>query len=498
MKHFYSILILNFLFFASLKGQDYHLFSLENETIFELKNSTDISCNSNDCYFSPVVKDVSIIGNYSVFTFEKTYKKIVQNTNSTCSTFADTSFWGQELRITDNFTFEFLNIDGETITIQPQRYLNESWEAYRFPNNSGNYIEAKVTNLFQNIVHSDLDSLKTISFFCKDSLGNTISHLVNQMKLEVSKHYGMLRSLNFLNFPNDTSFLLLASHNHLSSGVKNLKWKEIYDFEVGDEFHIHEYITGIPYQSDGYEKRIVLSKSNTSSSWIYIVDREYYFENDQGDTLHTRDTITEIYPFFYYSDTILPRELFNFDNFGNGSAVHWNVDYSQYYLQKKKIHKASFYDQVLIGDTCAVFLLGSSVPDTFYLENLGGGYYHAAGSGSYNNRILEYYKKTDCVWGNPINFGLFNHLKTINTAFFKLKTFPNPSSDLIYINIPVNLQKSKLTVFDVMGRVVINKKLRDIQQSEIFTLDIQGLTSGMYNIRIQSKDKIWQSKIVKQ
>jgi len=179
MKHIYILLMLLLLSFNSLKGQDYHLFSLENETIFELKNSTDFSCNYSECYFSPVVKNIYTTGTDSVFVFEKTFKKLVPLSNypGSCLTFADTSFWGTQLTVTDDFTFEFLNIDGETITIQPQKYLSGIWEAYRFQDNSGNYIEAKVTNLLERIIHSDLKGflIKYLTFL-KPRL-NFLNHL---------------------------------------------------------------------------------------------------------------------------------------------------------------------------------------------------------------------------------------------------------------------------------------------------------------------------------
>jgi len=344
---------------------------------------------------------------------------------------------------------------------------------------------------------SDLDTVKTISFLCKDSLGNTISHSVNQLELLVSKRYGMLKSLNFLTFPNDTSYLLLASHNNLSSGIKNLKWKEIYDFEVGDEFHTHEYISGIPFQSDTYEKKIILSKINTQSSWIYTVDREYYLENYQGDTLYLRDTLTEIYPFYHYSDTISLKELFTCDGFGNCSGVHWSLNYSNNYQQVRKIYDNNYYNYFLVGDTCLTVFLGSSIPDTFYLAGLGGGYYHAAGSGSYDNRILEYYKKGSTTWGNPIDFGLYNEVQNIKIETKKLEVFPNPSTESIHVNLPEKLREDYLLILDGLGQLVMKKKLENIQEGDLLTLNIGDWTNGVYIIQIQTENAVWLNKIVK-
>ena len=99
--------------------------------------------------------------------------------------------------------------------------------------------------------------------------------------------------------------------------------------------------------------------------------------------------------------------------------------------------------------------------------------------GFWDSSCIELYSYCQDGWSGPtdlieLRYGLF--------------TYPNPTSDYIYINSRL---KVDLTVVDMLGNIVISKKQTNV-------LDVFKLTPGMYNVIIDH-DKIKTSKrIIKQ
>jgi hypothetical protein len=69
----------------------------------------------------------------------------------------------------------------------------------------------------------------------------------------------------------------------------------------------------------------------------------------------------------------------------------------------------------------------------------------------------------------------------------ELQVFPNPSSGLLYIGGKVD-PKSIIRVIDVMGRLILEKRVEDNQ--EILELDLTGHTAGIYKVEIISSNKV--------
>jgi Secretion system C-terminal sorting domain len=77
-----------------------------------------------------------------------------------------------------------------------------------------------------------------------------------------------------------------------------------------------------------------------------------------------------------------------------------------------------------------------------------------------------------------------------------LKVFPNPSSNFLKVNLPLDASIQQIVLNDLSGRVLLQKEL-DTNITE-YSLDINNLPSGMYMVNFKSKDDVWTKKIVKQ
>jgi len=71
--------------------------------------------------------------------------------------------------------------------------------------------------------------------------------------------------------------------------------------------------------------------------------------------------------------------------------------------------------------------------------------------------------------------------------------YPNPSSDFIHFNLPVD-DKWKFNIIDITGKSVSNSKI----QGKQFSIGIEGLATGIYLIRAENRNgEIYQSKFIK-
>jgi hypothetical protein len=77
-----------------------------------------------------------------------------------------------------------------------------------------------------------------------------------------------------------------------------------------------------------------------------------------------------------------------------------------------------------------------------------------------------------------------------------IEIYPNPSSGIFHIKIPLTISDANLIVTNINGQVLFQK---EINQSIIEEIDITNLTSGRYNIElypIENNERIFYSRQV--
>jgi hypothetical protein len=81
----------------------------------------------------------------------------------------------------------------------------------------------------------------------------------------------------------------------------------------------------------------------------------------------------------------------------------------------------------------------------------------------------------------------------ISPAFYNLNISPNPTSDILNVELPANANPTTLRIFDIRGRLV------DVQA---FTkgqpLSVEYLPSGMYSLKMTDGEQVYMGKFVKQ
>lgn len=148
--------------------------------------------------------------------------------------FNDTLWHGNALVLAADGRQLLTTAQNDTLTIRAMSSLGQTWKALQYSN--GTYWQAQVDSVSLQNVLGLTDSVKTISFWKKAANGTSVSDDNNGAKMKISRQYGLVSTPSILNFP--TEQLQLAGFDNPQKGVQNLTAAQIYDMQVGDEFHI--------------------------------------------------------------------------------------------------------------------------------------------------------------------------------------------------------------------------------------------------------------------
>ena len=121
---------------------------------------------------------------------------------------------------------------------------------------------------------------------------------------------------------------------------------------------------------------------------------------------------------------------------------------------------------------------GTAVLNTDYTFNMASIFFNFGSPG--NNDIVYFFDNVS--FSAPISLGLENQ------AIFNYKIYPNPTSGLI--NIQGNTSELRITVFDILGKELINRHVSD-------KLDIGSLEKGIYIMNLYDGVSTSKYKIIK-
>jgi hypothetical protein len=256
------------------------------------------------------------------------------------------------------------------------------------------------------------------------------------------------------------------------SGQEISTVEEIYDFEIGDEFHRAGNYYMI-YEGHTLWQQIdeIIDKfySTTGDTLFYSIYRQYSEYTDENPSWQYYDTtILE-----YYINLELPINDGDIDSvysdslWFNGRLIN-SYEYSIY------------WEYQLI----------------WFVEGCGQGYhffyYHDGMVHFEGESWIVYFNKNGEEYGEPI-------VITNNSEFDFTKpeiiVYPNPSLDKIFIKHRINNSKNqKIEIFNIQGQLV--ERITKFNKMNN-CVDITKLQSGIYFLRLTLDSKILESKFIK-
>lgn len=327
----------------------------------------------------------------------------------------------------------FFNRNKDTIRLKTNARLHESWTAFEIPGSE--VFRAEVSGIDTLSFLGLTDSVKTIEFRVYDASMVPVDHPVNEMKLLLSKHFGLVKTFNFNLFPGLIGYYGfqeydLAGLSKPVAGVQNITWMDVFDFQPGDELHtyyrdydpehevIHRRITKYLERND-FQDSVIYSfeiAQSTSKTWI---DSSY-----SGYSKDTGTALIKPYPLF----DKLPGEPVVTEN------TAYSLKMSKYIFLSKAFpsYSETFHFQ---SDSCWMSPgFDGCDPSNTYYKGLGGPYYSCNYPwivGGIENRLV-YYKKGQVTWGVPL---VITEIPEV-TSQPVITVFPNPTGDKLWISAP--------------------------------------------------------------
>ena len=398
-----------------------------------------------------------------------------------CYSITSGSWLSKYILITEDGNTVFINGKNQQILIKNQAVLSESWEVFT---NNDIKVKGEITSIAPKSFLGIEDSVKTIKFFVYDKNDIPINHTLNQLDIEVSKHFGLVKTVNFYYFEHKIDYFYhfdefkIIGINGLEDGFRLVNLKEAYfDFQVGDEFHIyHAYTEGI--QGPSWKNKTIhryLSRQDYE-------DRIEYFYERKINTNNPKDTLHQII-FKGLLFNTEPNEPFGGDMISK-VQIH-NSPLAQMFIEDCDI-TAYFYD----SDTC-LRQINVDVCRTWatYIPGLGGPYYSCCEFWfSKYCYELVYYKKGNIEWGTPYSLSLSEYGK--NTL---CNIYPNPTTGEFKIESGEFIVEN-IEIFDVFGKRVEVSRASTPESS----IDISHLSAGLYFVKVTTKVGVEVKKVLKE
>lgn len=410
------------------------------------------------------------------------------------------SWIGKEIEIRDNGENVFINHADEPVTINTLAALGEEWVAYDVPGE----MEVRATVIAHDLMDflELTDSVKTIAFQAYSAGGEPVEMDVNEMQVQISKHYGWVQPLSFYFFPAHQQWLPEMKLQELSlvglsepqRGIKNLTWFEVYDFQPGDVLHVFQESGDWIGEVDGYynitETRSIfkyLERVDYEDSIQYTFSRVQRIEMAWLDSIAVfTDTLTQVITPNLLFEKLPFEPVFDF-LFKDEEEVY--MHYAMWQDEDGHLAKGiyNYWFNWFTDDCWLPGHVDKSGWSRYFMKGLGGPYhtlYDMFGS-LYLNELV-YYEKDGLTWGTPLDVSSVEKYTKSNLV----KIYPNPVRESFTVTIDPSLSgEFLLSLVDVNSRSVLQQKV----PSGATSINVAHLPPGIYFCMITSKQGVVHS-----
>lgn len=478
-------------------AQDYQTIISNQQNYFAVSNKSQILATRTD--------SVLMQGQDSVFYSFKTFRPNDSFGTNNCDYIISYPWYGAKVVIKPNGENQFFNRSLDTIHIQTQAILNDTFLVYTYP--SGHEIKGAVISHDTSTVLGVLDSIKTVQLFSNDTVFTYQDSL-----LAFGKNAGFTKVLPFYSFPQEyfnTNYhshsLALVGTEYPRTGITKRTVGEIYDLEIGDV--IQTYRNTIhwqgPYSENQKDKYVVTNKNiwGTDSvqlvydkSWIHVIN---YNSQTQYSSNNTTSS-SKGFNLDEYLNPYLPEE-FIIDS-SNGNIQFYQVNLKATYCDRitESIQPIIvMFETDSLGNTLynsgCYFHIGFGV--TFPMPNE---YVEAAG-GPYQLNGLTYWNGFGQTHFGGISY-MSNSIETCGTEWFLgqsseelsgISIYPNPANSAFNIALENN-ESLLLELYNISGQLVYTTTL----SSSLTVIDIADLRSGVYLIKLIGEESGFQQKLI--
>ena len=317
------------------------------------------------------------------------------------------------------------------------------------------------------------DSILVVNGFDRASTGNTYNFVI--------QHASSIKA----NAKNCSS----ATNEAITDGVVNLTLYKAVDWILGKESTVNETFSN--------SEQTMVSAYLNQGGKLFVSGSEIAWDLDYSGTTSDKSFFANYLKASYVADAPANQantwykcvnesssSIFNFTDtvyFDNGSNGTYNVDYPDVIVPVNGSNAAMQFTNLSTNKSAVyfsgLFPSGTSAGKLVYLTFPFETVYNTTKRNSLMNDILTFFFVTS-ITTDIANSELNNTL-----------IFPNPTKDIITVSHDVSV--TKIELMDMNGKVLLEK-------SDSQTLDLIGLSSGIYVLKVYSKGNCIVKKIVKE
>lgn len=452
---------------------------------------------------------IDLVGLDSIFFSYKTVRENDTTTSSNCAFLLGPNWYGEKVIIKDNGENLFFNKQHDTIHIQTQAHLNDTFLVYVYPSGLDS-IYGWITSEDTLTILGQLDSVKTIEFF------STSTFLITPGQASFSKNHGFVQWFASYSFPeaytgpqgleiiNYTGNYTLVGHEFPRVGITKPRVGEIFDFEIGDRFifQFGDYDLSGGYWTTNYLERTVIDK------YVGIDSVHYVFHDTskvtQGDYSQGNDPLVTYYgggtqsisktDLMSLPDSLLPEE-FNFSTTNSWNYLGVN-DCGK--LQETNFITSIGYDN--LSSNC-IISYDLSFGEYSYVSMVGIGTFPAPYGYEFgypvqlNSNLLYYSKVLEDTCGTNSYMALDDFTKAAPSFLI----YPNPTNTNVTIRLHVEPTSSyQITIGDLSGKIVYTENVNSDLLLSGYTLPTSQLESGIYLIVLNDGENRFVEKLVRE
>ncbi len=439
--------------------------------------------------------------------------------NNCAYTTTDTSWLGKKVIINDQqpLISRFINKDDDTITIRHLAPEGQSWKVLEM--DTGSYIRANVDSQKWMPHLGRAFNTRFISFQAFNNQGNKIPHIVNGVSIQNTFSFGLIKTVDFNEFPDDSTTYKLAGITKFpppsfqpSFDTINPKAMDFLNFEIGNEFHYKitkESVDGaIANKTVIHEKRMVIDKSmngtpTDSLSYKFFRTRRQIKPTNSSDTVLLTDTLEKQYSLKnYFFLNKMSNEFIKNGQHGEGYMnTYLTSDYNGRFVKEPRDYFSYDSTTNCLDDSL------TPTPQHIYATGLGKVFAKDIRPDSTKEiltRELVYFQKGLETWGTPYNFDKLVGLPREDTTFDEVKIFPNPFKTQFTVKWGTlegwSNKSLKVKLYNMHGRQIMTESIQTGTGSDNqITLSIDEQPTGIYLLQFSSstEEHVLTKKIIK-
>jgi hypothetical protein len=518
MKYYSVVVLLYFCCLSGVSAQNWRLLQYEKLPLFGNDTNNILATVSPDSVVVDSNGD-SLLYNYRSLNPDCNCSYLWGNTiwyyapGGRCN-YADTGWLGMPVIISGN-TYSFVTFLNDTLVLKTDMPLNSSWNFCS--GDSGKWIRATVVSESIEPIMGTPDTVRELelTLMLPGNIPGTSLDTIHRVRW--SKDHGLIEGFYFYYFDFNKAaaggyydmrrHINLLGYQH-GGGKKLITNREIYDFQVGDEFHYSGDVYhlapvefGIGAVDIYQRKRIVTSKVQTADTVKYSFLDSTYFRAEHlppaGLPTYTvskswgTSTLIKLTNDNYILPNICPVDSF-FSSFpsqlrivdyrhGFYNSGGWGLPLSAVF--QKLIREISTTQTFLDSSHTFHYCVFEWARERTFFEVEGLGVVYARdgstgtmGKSGYEEELI-YYKKGNETAGSPLVINSVNEITLPRTALY-----PNPVKSELSIDIHVPVSGLKLIVRNLLGSVIV---IRKYSSQDLLKLDTRSLLPGMYILTLE-------------